>query len=86
MTDNAAESTHDHPDDPRDEVLEPEPHAGHASNIREQQGTHEAGAAPAAYVGGDEPGEKPEDAADNSGPWDELGRENPVKEPGSEES
>lgn len=80
MTDNAAESAHQHDDDPREAVIEPEPHGGHADNIREQQGTHAAGAVPAAFIGGDGAGEKPEDAADNSGHWDELGRENPVPE------
>jgi hypothetical protein len=77
MTDNATESTHPHDDDPREEVIEAEPHAGKAANIREEQGTHAAGAVPPAFLGEDEPGDKPEDAADNSGHWDEMGRENP---------
>jgi hypothetical protein len=85
MTDST-ESTHQHDDDPREAVIEPTPDAGRAGNIREQQGTHAAGAVPAAFLGGGEPGEKPEDAADNSGHWDELGRENPVTEPGKDES
>lgn len=84
MTDST-ESTHQH-DDPREAVIEPTPHAGKAANIREEQGTHAAGAVPAAFIGGDEPGDKPEDAADNSGHWDELGRENPVNEPQDEEN
>lgn len=77
MTNNAAESTHPHDDDPREEVIETAQHPGDADNIREEQGTHAAGAVPAAFVGGNEPGDKPEDAADNSGHWDEMGRENP---------
>ncbi|GAB3551763.1 hypothetical protein GCM10027404_21490 [Arthrobacter tumbae] len=86
MTDNAAESNHAHDDDPREAVLEPDPRAGDAENIRDEQGTHAAGAVPAAFVGGDQPGDKPEEAADNSGHWDEMGRENPAREPGNEES
>lgn len=66
-----------HDDDSREAVIEPAPHAGDAENIREEQGTHAAGAVPPAFVGGDESGEKPEDAADSSGNWDEMGRENP---------
>ncbi len=84
MTDST-ESTHPHDDDPREAVIEPTPEAGRAANIREEQGTHAAGAVPAAYVGGDGPGDNPEDAADDSGHWDELGRENPVREPQGEE-
>ena len=84
MTDST-ESTHQHDDDPREAVIESTPHSGPASNIREQQGTHAAGAVPAAFVGSGDPGDKPEDAADNSGHWDELGRENPIREPGDEE-
>lgn len=87
MMENAADPAQTHDDgDPREAVLEPTPHAGHAENIREEQGTHGAGAVPPAFVGGDEPGDKPEDAADNSGHWDEMGQENPAREPGDEES
>lgn len=78
MTDNTSETNHDD-DDRREAVVEPEPQRGHADNIRDEQGTHAAGAVPAAYVGGEEPGAKPEDAADNSGHWDEMGRENPER-------
>lgn len=63
-------------DDARESVVEPSPHGGDADNIREQQGTHAAGAVPPAFVG-DDSEDNPEDAADNSGNWDELGRETP---------
>lgn len=54
------------------------PQEREADNIRDAQQTHGAGAVPAAFVGsGDDPDSKPEDAADNSGRWDELGRETP---------
>ncbi|WP_323959759.1 hypothetical protein GC088_14675 [Arthrobacter sp. JZ12] len=86
MTDGNREDSDLQNDDPREDILESGPQAGGAANIREQQGTHAAGAVPAAYVGGNDSADKPEDAADNSGHWDELGRENPVREPGDEES
>lgn len=87
MTDPNRENSELHDDDRREDVLEQAPNAGHqAGNIREQQGTHAAGAVPPAYVGsGDDSENKPEDAGDNSGHWDEMGRENPVREPGDEE-
>ncbi|WP_394249265.1 hypothetical protein [Arthrobacter pityocampae] len=74
-----------HPDgrparDRREEILEPTPGAAghHAASIRDEQGTHEAGAVPAAY-GGDEPTGtpdgadgpgRPEDAASGHDTWD----------------
>ncbi|PPB47944.1 hypothetical protein C4K88_15860 [Arthrobacter pityocampae] len=80
-----------HPDgrparDRREEILEPGPGAaGHqASSIRDEQGTHEAGAVPAAFDGddtfdGDDPTSgpdgadrprRPEDAASGHDTWD----------------
>ncbi|BCW68488.1 hypothetical protein NicSoilB4_32510 [Arthrobacter sp. NicSoilB4] len=62
------------PGDP-DAVEARRPHAepGQAGNIREEQLTQTAGTVPAAYVGsGDSEAEdKPEDAADTTGMWDD---------------
>ena len=62
------------PGDP-DAVEARQPHAepGQAGNIREEQLTQAAGTVPAAYVGsGDSDGEdKPEDAAADTGMWDD---------------
>ena len=63
------------PDPNAAEVHPPQPEAGHAGNIREEQMTHAAGTVPAAYVGpGDGDGDadaegRPEDAVD-AGTWD----------------
>lgn len=68
--------------DLREEVLET-PTSGEtagypADNIRDQQGTHAGGAVPPSFVGsGDDSEDKPEDPADNTGLWDDLGREKP---------
>lgn len=74
-----------HPDgrparDRREEILEPDPGAeGHrAASIRDEQGTHEAGAVPAAFNGDDPEGGPdgadgpghPEDAASGHDTWD----------------
>jgi hypothetical protein len=52
---------------------------GNAGNIREKQQTHAGGAVPPAYVGSGDPDaeHKPEEAADDSGKWDEQGRGGP---------
>ena len=51
---------------------QPQPEAGAAGNIREEQMTQAAGTVPAAYLGPGEPGQgdKPEDAA-AEGTWDD---------------
>lgn len=61
--------------DRRENVLDPSAgSAGHsAAGIREEQGTHEAGAVPAAFDGDGAPGpghRHPEDAADEPDAWD----------------
>ncbi|WP_346958011.1 hypothetical protein [uncultured Arthrobacter sp.] len=47
--------------------------SGSAGNIREEQLTQAAGTVPAAYVGSGDPtsGDKPEDAVDSAGGWDD---------------
>ena len=47
--------------------------SGTAGNIREEQLTQAAGTVPAAYVGSGDPtsGDKPEDAVDSAGGWDD---------------
>ncbi|UZX04827.1 hypothetical protein F8G81_21205 [Arthrobacter sp. CDRTa11] len=55
---------------------QPKPEAGTATNIREEQQTQAPGTVPASYVGsGGQAGQtaepKPEEAADESGMWDD---------------
>lgn len=54
-----------------DRVVHTEPEQ--ASNIRDEQLTQAAGTVPAAYVGSGDPtsGDKPEDAVDSAGGWDD---------------
>lgn len=54
------------------EQEQPQPEAGTAHNIREEQMTQPGGTVPASYVGSGAPegGPKPEEAADESGMWD----------------
>ena len=54
------------------EQEQPQPEAGTAHNIREEQMTQPGGTVPAGYVGSGAPegGHKPEEAADESGMWD----------------
>ncbi|WP_434992471.1 hypothetical protein [Arthrobacter sp. Ld5] len=66
--------------DRREEVLEPSPGAAghHAASIRDEQGTHEAGAVPAAFDGDDgadgpdgaDRTRHPEDAVFEHDTWD----------------
>ncbi|MFD1213442.1 hypothetical protein ACFQ36_15480 [Arthrobacter sp. GCM10027362] len=64
--------------DPVDQRDSPE--WGRAGNIRDKQQTHPGGAVPPAHIGGGDPEaeHKPEEAADDSGKWDELGRGGPA--------
>jgi hypothetical protein len=65
----------------RQQQSEPEPakipgeqaDSGRAGNIREEQMTQAAGTVPAAYVGSGDPAsdDKPEDAVDAGGGWDD---------------
>jgi hypothetical protein len=54
------------------DARKPQPGAGTAHNIREEQLTQAGGTVPASYVGSGAPddGHKPEEAADDSGLWD----------------
>jgi hypothetical protein len=58
------------------EQAQPQPEAGTARNIREEQMTQPGGTVPASYVGSGAPegGHKPEEAADDSGMWDSEGK------------
>jgi hypothetical protein len=49
------------------------PELPHASNIREEQQAHAAGTVPASYVGSGDPGQddKPEEALEEPGTWDD---------------
>ena len=81
-TNDAANGSGDFPKSGRqDPAAQPQPAVAteDAENIREEQQTHFGGAVPPAYVGSGDPGNehKPEEAADDSGNWDEQGRENP---------
>jgi hypothetical protein len=78
-TKNAANGSDDFPEggrqDPAGQQL-PAMATGDADNIRDEQQTHFGGAVPPAYVGSGDPENehKPEEAADDSGNWDEQGR------------